>query len=1193
MAIPFFILHRFRHPYMSRIPVFAAFGLLSATLLLTGCEKKSTTLFRLVDPKSSGIDFTNTIYDDDKFNIITQQYIYNGGGVAVGDFNNDGLQDIFFSGNMVPNRLYLNKGDLEFRDVTEKAGVSGTNKWKSGVALADINNDGWLDMYVCSTMSEDSTLRANQMLINQGLSDDGVPTFVDKAKEYGIEFKGYTSNAAFLDYDYDGDLDLFILTNTRQANLPARYMPKVNDGSSTNTDRLYRNNGDGTFTDAGKEAGILAEGYGLGVAIADVDKDGLDDIYVSNDYITNDLLYLNKGKGKFANEIDKGIKHQSKFSMGNDIGDINNDGLPDIVTVDMLPETNLRKKTVIVGVNYTVYVNDVQFGYTHQHVRNMLQLNNGNGTFSEIGQMAGIYQTEWSWAPLFADFDNDGYKDLFVTNGFPKDITDRDFISFRGKVSTVTDNATLMSEVPSVKVANYAFKNNGDLTFTNKSQEWGINQPLFSNGAAFADLDNDGDLDYIVNNVNDVSSVYENTLYKGGDEKEKSTHFLRLKPVGEKGNLSGLGVKATLHYDHGKIQYLEHQIYRGYVSTVEDMMHFGLGSIAKVDTLFIEWPDGKVQLMKDVATDQVIKIDHKDAVDRGTVDIAAKKVTPFVKDVAAEKGVAFKPAEEDKIDFNVQRTIPHKFSQSGPGIAVGDVDGNGLDDFYVGGAADNHGVLFTQEKSGAFKSKNLVGGIPKKEEDEGALFFDADNDGDLDLYVVSGSIEYEPGSLFYNDRLYKNNGKGLFTLDEHALPKTGAAGMCVRASDFDKDGDLDLFVGGRVPPGSYPFADESYLLKNDKGVFTNVTAEYCKDLVKPGMVMDALWTDFDNDGTTDLIVVGEFMAVQFYKNTGKSFEKIPSGIDQYKGWFTSITGGDFDNDGDTDYVVGNLGLNNYYNCSETQPLQVFGKDFDNNGSVDPVISCYVLDVDGKMKPYPVHFWDDMNSQSPKFRRKFAKYKDFALLTTDKFFSPEDLKGAVVLDANFLASSYIENSGNGKFSIRKLPTLSQTAPVNGMVPYDIDDDGNLDLLLVGNDYANEPTGGQYDALTGLILKGDGKGNFVEIPSYKSGFFVNGDAKGLARLTGSNGDIFVATQNRDSVKVFSPVTGARRPVFKPGALDRSANLTMKDGKKQKVEFYYGSGYLSQSSRGISISPSVTTIEVTIADGTVKTIDVKDLR
>lgn len=1164
------------------------FFYLLPAILLFNCQQKSKTLFRLVPADDSGIEFRNDLFESDQLNILNVDYFYNGGGVAIGDFDNDGLSDVFLTGNMVTNKLYLNQGELKFKDVSEEAGILGSYKWKSGVALVDINNDGWLDIYVCATISPDSVLRTNMLFVNQGLSEDGKLKFVDKAAEYGIADSGYSSNAAFFDYDNDGDLDLYILTNTREFRSTVAYRPKINDGSSINTDKLYRNNGDGTFTDVTKQSGILCEGHGLGLAISDFNNDGLQDVYVGNDYLTNDLLYMNKGKGMFSNEIDAAIKHQSRFSMGNDVSDINNDGNLDIITLDMLPETNQRKKTVMGGAGYITYINDRYFGYTHQYVRNMLQLNNGNNTYSEIGQLAGVYQTEWSWAPLFADFDNDGYKDLIITNGFPRDITDHDFISYREKVQGMVSVNDLLSKVPSVKVPNYAFKNQGNLTFSDVTKAWGFNQPTFSNGAAFADLDNDGDLDYIVNNINEVAYLYENTLYAGKDKEKEQAHYLRIKLHGAPGNLSGLGAKVTLRYGKGKMQFQEHAIYRGYVSTVEDAVHFGLGNAAIVDTLLVEWPDGRIQLLNNVKTDQVLKIDYTSAElpDQRSGETKNPDNELLFREMSKETGIQFKQEEEDKIDFNIQRTLPHKFSQGGPGIASGDVNGDKRDDFFVGGSADHAGTFFMQQPDGSFKPRLFIN---KTAEDMGVLLFDADNDNDLDLYCVSGSYEFEAGSRNYQDRIYVNDGKGNFTLKEKAMPVINAAGSCVRAADFDGDGDLDLFVGGRVIPGKYPFADRSYLLQNDKGVFSDVTSQYCSELTNPGMISDAFWSDVDNDGKTDLLVVGEFMPVTIFKNLGNSFQKLSStGIENYKGWFNSIVGGDFDNDGDIDYVAGNLGLNNYYNVSVSQPLTLCAKDFDNNGSVDAILSCYSKSEDGTMKSFPAHFWDDLNSQSPKFRKKFESYRQFANETTDQFFSPDDLKDALKLDANYMATAYIQNNGGGKFSIKALPVAVQVAPVNGMIAEDVDRDGNLDLLMVGNDYSNEPTAGQYDAFTGLYLRGDGHGNFQVVPSVKSGFLVNGDAKGLAKINAGEQVLYIATQNNDSLKVFS--TPQIKPIQRSvvlNPLDSWAELVYEDGKKVRVEFYYGCGYLSQSARIFSVPAGLRS--VTVHDFTGKERDV----
>lgn len=1159
-----------------------------AIFLLSGCtDDKESTLFKFVDPDDSGLSFVNQITPTETLNILTQEYIYNGGGVAVGDFNNDGLSDLFFTGNMVPNKLYVNKGNLKFEDISDEAGVGGFHKWKSGVAVADVNSDGLLDIYVCATISEDSLLRANMLFVNQGLSEDGHPTFVDQAAQYGLTVNANSSNAAFFDYDNDGDLDLYVLTNSRQYGIPTTYRTKVNDGSSTNTDKLFRNNGDGTFTDVSNESGILCEGYGLGLAFIDVNKDGATDVYVGNDYITNDLLYINDGKGKFSNQIDNYIKHQSKFSMGNDVADINNDGHLDIITVDMLPETNLRRKTVISGAGYITYINNQRYGFAPQFIRNMLQVNNGNGTFSEIGQLAGIYQTEWSWSPLFADIDNDGYKDLLVTNGFPMDITDRDFVSFRQKVHGLASNENLLQQIPSVKIPNYVFKNNGDLTFKDVSQAWGMTQPSFSNGAAYADLDNDGDLDYVVNNINEPVALYENRLYSP-DKKPLDHHYLRVKLKGAAGNPSGFGAKLTIRYGENKLQFHEHHIYRGYISTVEDVVHFGLGAETVVDTVSIEWPGGKYQLLTDVKADQLLLLDVRSASNR--MDAPRNARTPLMSEVPGrEIGLNYRHQEDDKIDFNVQRTLPHKFSQAGPAIAVGDINGDGREDVALGGSAGKALDVFTQRADGKFTLKSS---IEKEEEDAGILLFDYDNDGDLDLYAVSGGYEFEPLSTKYQDRLYENNGKGNFNLTSGRLPEEMWSGSCVRAADFDGDGDLDLFVGGKTGPGRYPFPERSFLLRNDQGKFTDVTSQMSADLVHPGIVNDAIWTDTDNDGKQDLVLVGEFMPVTLFKNTGSAFVKVSdSGLDSFKGWFNAINGADFDRDGDIDYIVGNLGLNNFYNSSPTQPVSVYAKDFDGNGSVEAILSCFTKAEDGTMKEYPVHFWDELNSQSPKFRKQFASFKEFGQTSTTNFFTPTDLQGALILQATHMATSFIENLGNNKFRISALPMRAQFAPVNGLLIDDFNGDENLDMIMTGNNYGNEPTFGPYDAFTGLVLTGDGKNNFQVQANAESGLFVDGDAKGLARLNYGSKDLYMATQNKDSLRIFTKSeSDSAYWVFQPTPLDVSAKITYDNGAAFKMEFYYGSGNMSQSSRRIRLPATVKELIVTDSRGTSRKIDRK---
>ena len=1185
---------------MLRTRKLSGIAFISFLVFAASCQDNHS-LFQQVKSSQSGIHFNNMIVENDTLNPLDITNIYNGGGVGIGDFNNDGFQDIYFTGNTVENKLYLNKGDFKFQDVTKIAGVTGEGRWSRGVAVVDINNDGWLDLYVCTTILKDAQRRKNLLYVNQGLNKDRIPTFKEMAHEYGLDDTTYSTMAAFFDYDNDGDVDMYLAVNDiRPEDNPSVYRAKITDGSHYSTGRLYRNDWKESlkhsyFTNVTKQAGVIIEGYAHAVSIADFNKDGWKDIFVTNDFVSDDLLYINNHDGTFTDKAAKYFKHTSANGMGQDVIDINNDGLSDLIELDMNPEDNYRKKMMMGPNSYQMYQNFDYYGYNYQYVRNTLQLNQGptikqgdslgDPIFTDIGFFSGISETDWSWTPLVQDFDGDGWRDIVITNGFPRDVTDRDFMLFRDQSSKIASKQYMLSQIPQVKLHNYAFKNRGNCTFSNESLNWGLKTPSFSGGGAYADLDNDGDMDMVINNINDEAFVYRNTQRDKNDDLQ----FLDIHLEGDSSNRMGLGAWIELYYE-GKMQSYELSPYRGYLSTVQVDPHFGLSNTKLIDSVIVKWPNGKKQEISHVASNQKLKINIRDAQTPYDWKLPALASHTLFTEITDSLGIHFKHTETDFIDFNIQKLLLHKFSEYGPAIASGDLDGNGLDDMIIGASAGNNEQIFFQQPGGKFLQRTLNSNEqPQKSDDLGILLFDADKDGDLDIYIASGGYENEANAESYQDRLFLNDGRGKFFLTADALPKNFTSKSCVRAADFDKDGDLDLFIAGRVLPAQYPKPVSSFIYRNDSkdGVvkFSDVTNTVAKQLDSIGLVCDAVWTDFDNDGWTDLILTGEWMPITIMKNENGVFRNFTeqAGLNKQLGLWSSIIPGDFDNDGVMDYVVGNLGLNSYYRASEQNPARIYAKDFDNNGSYDAVPSLYLpaTSQDPVRKEFPAQTRDDIVKQLVSFRAKFQTYKSFAEATFDKLFTPEEFKGALVLEANNFHHSFLKNLGSGKFQLVSLPEITQYSCINGMLAEDFDGDGNLDLLLIGNDYGTEVSVGRYDGCDGLFLKGDGKGDFAPSSILKSGWYVPGNAKALVKLRRANGQLLLAaSQNRGSLKV-SRLNQQCTTI--PVTQDETvALIEYSDGRKQRQELNFGASFLSQSARFLVLASPVKGVELLNTNG-----------
>ena len=1096
-----------------------------------GASDKATEngrLYTLMSSDVTGVDFVNQVDYTDDFNPYIYKNFYNGAGVAIGDINNDGLSDILFAGNLEPNKLYLNKGNWEFEDITEKAGVASEGVWSTGVSFVDINSDGFLDIYVCKSGTPVGDNRHNEFFVN-----NGDLTFSEQAKDFGIADLGLSVHAAFFDYDKDGDLDCYLLNNSiRSVGGYDLIKDQREIRDSLGGNKLYRNDSyflddskddiKVSFTDVSEEAGIYGSqiGFGLGVAIGDVNRDGWQDIFVSNDFFEKDYLYINMGDGTFEEELENFIGEISLGSMGADIADLNNDGFPEIFVTEMLPENDARMKTTAVLEGWDKYQLNLSRGYYRQFPRNVLQLNNGGSSFSEIGRYSGVYATDWSWGALILDMDNDGFKDLYVANGIYKDLTDHDYINYISNpavmrkvlVDKTMGAAELFDQVPSNPIVNYAFHNQQDLTFENKAESWGLNEPSFSNGSAYGDLDNDGDLDLVVNNINMPSFLYRNNT-----ELELNNQYLVFKLEGEKPNTFALGTKITLK---GPDLYLYQEAapFRGFQSTVDPRVHFGLGQREIVDSVIVEWPNSQVTVLTNVNTSQIISLNQVDATGDSNSDLLISPGNQIFKETTDAERWSYLHSENDFIDFDRERLLFHMRSSEGPSMCKADVNGDGLEDVFIGGSRNERSALLLQQPNGSFRESNQsTWQTDEKSEHTDCQFLDMDGDGDLDLYVTSGGNEYSASSTALIDHIYINNGKGDFSKSVAPVRNYRFESIsCIDVADFDGDNDPDIFVGGRSKALLYGVPVNGHILKNDgNGNYSDVTKEIAPDLEKIGHITDALWFDFDGDSDEDLALVGEWMSVTILENDGGRFVDVTakSNLDSTNGLWYSLEKADLDGDGDLDLVAGNMGLNSRFKASRSKPITMHVNDFDQNGTVEQIISVY----EGE-NSYPLVLRDDLLMQIPGLKKKYLEYHNYKEQSVEDIFSPEQLSNAIEHRVYETRTSIIENLGDGTFELKALPTRAQLSVIYAIEIGDFNKDGKQDILLGGNLSKAKPETGIYHGSYGELFLGDGMMNFTSTSYHDSGFFVKGEIRDFITIKRGSDELVLTAVNNDTLRVF---------------------------------------------------------------------------